>query len=144
MWTTLKSIGNMKAPGLDGNPALFYIYKEFWDIIGDDVVSAVINVLDGGEMPSRWNDTTLVLIPKARRPELIKDLRPISLCNVIYKLVSKVIANRLKMVLPDIISPSQSAFVPGRLITDNILMAYEMTHFLKQRRKGKDGYAAIN
>lgn len=111
--------------------------------MGDDVVTAVLNVLQGGDMPSKWNDTTIVLIPKVRRPTHIKDLRPISLCNVIYKLVSKVIANRLKRILPKVISQSQSAFVPGRLISDNILIAYEMTHFLKRRRKGKEGYAAI-
>ena len=94
-------------------------------------------------MPEKWNNTTIVLIPKVRKPEHIKDLRPISLCNVIYKLVSKALANRLKIILLDVVSQSQSAFVPGRLITDNILIAYEATHFLKQRKKGKVGYAAI-
>lgn len=134
----LKSIGNLKAPGPDGMPALFY--KEYWDDVGDRVVE---EVLDGGPMPDCWNDTTIVLIPKKRKPEHIKDLRPISLCSVIYKLISKVLANRLKLILPDVISPAQSAFVPGRLITDNILIAYEMTHFLKKRKKGKVGFAAI-
>lgn len=94
-------------------------------------------------MPEGWNNTTIVLIPKTTRTESVKDLRPISLCNVLYKVVSKVIANRLKLVLPDIISPNQSAFVPGRMISDNILLAYELTHFIKRRRSGPKGVAAL-
>lgn len=100
----LKSIGNLKAPGPDGLPSLFY--KEYWEVVGEEVISEVLNVLGGGPMPDKWNNTTIVLIPKVRKPENIKDLRPISLCNVIYKLVSKVIANRLKKILPEVVSQS--------------------------------------
>ena len=72
----------------------------------------------------------------------MKNFRPISLCNVIYKLCSKVIANRLRNYLDEIATEEQSAFVLGRLITDNVLIAYECTHYLK-RKKGKSGACAI-
>jgi hypothetical protein len=71
----------------------------------------------------------IVLIPKIKVPEKLKDLTPISLYNILYKLISKVPANLLKHVLPEIISPSQSAFVPG-CMTNNVLLAYELIHYL--------------
>ena len=91
-------------------------------------------MLNGGCMPEDWNETTSALIPKVEKPEKVTELRPISLCNVIYKVVLKVLSNRLRQVLPKIITPNQSAFVLGRLISDNILIAYELTHFLVNKR----------
>ena len=83
------------------------------------------------------------MIPKVKNPERVSEFRPISLCNVIYKIVSKVIANRLKPMLNKIISKTQSAFVAERLITDNILIAYESLHHMKTSCTGKTGFMAL-
>jgi hypothetical protein len=121
-------------------PAIFY--KKSWEVVGDQVKKEVLHVLNGGHVPTEWNNTNVVLIPKVKNPQRINDLRPISLCNVIYKIVSKVLTNRLKVFIGDIISRNQSAFIPGRLISDNVLVAYEMTHFIKHKRSG-DSYMAV-
>jgi hypothetical protein len=107
------------------------------------VEDEVLEVLNGSDIPPGWNDTWVALIPKVKNPQYMKDLRSISLCNVVYKLVSKVLANRLKTILDGIISPNQSAFVPGRLITDNVLLAYEVNHFMQSKRRGTVGYASV-
>ena len=71
------------------------------------------------------------------------DFRPISLCNVVYKLISKVLGNHLKVILPQIISENQSEFLSGRLITDNVLVAFELMHYLEHKKEGKEGFVAI-
>ncbi|KAL6193839.1 hypothetical protein ACLB2K_034923 [Fragaria x ananassa] len=130
-----------KAPGPDGFSQAFY--QQFWDIVGKDVVEAVKVLLESEESMRQVNNTWVTLIPKVKTPENMQQLRPISLCNVIYKICSKVLANRLKPLLDDIISPFQSAFVPGRLISDNSILAYEISHYLKKRRRGHVGYSAV-
>ena len=85
------------------------------------------------------NYTHIVLIPKVKKPENMADFRLISLCNVIYKIISKVLANRLKLILAQLISPTESAFVPRRLIIDNVLVAYETLHAMHIRKKWRKG-----
>jgi len=131
-----------KAPGSDGMPALFF--QQYWHIISRDVSQFVLNILEGNSDPGTINKTFITLIPKVKAPSTPTEFRPISLCNVIYKLVSKVLVNRLKEVLPLIIHEAQSAFVPGRMITDNTLVAFEHFHYMKKRkRNGGKGYMAL-
>jgi hypothetical protein len=137
----LFSIGDLKAPGPDGLHAIFY--KRFWHLLGDDLVHEVLAAVNSCEIPAGWNDTTIVMIPKVKNPEKVTQFRPISLCNVVYKVISKMLAARLRGLLSEIIGPTQSAFVPGRLITDNVLVAYECFHSIKKRRQGKKGTCAV-
>ena len=118
-------------------------FQKYWDVMGPQVTQSVIQILRTGIMPIRLNDTYICLIPKVNSPQKITEYRLISLCNVIYKIVAKVLANRLKGVLPKVINDAQSAFVPGRQITDNVLAAFEVMHCINQRRKGKEGLMAI-
>ena len=136
----LKSMEPLSAPGPDGMPPIFF--QSYWSVIGDDVSSAVLNCLNNCSLPAAINHTFITLIPKVKSPKKISEFRPISLCNVIYKLVSKVLANRLQGVLPSIISENQSAFQARRLITDNILMAFETLHYMKHQ-PGKGGFMAL-
>ena len=101
------------------------------------MVEKVLDILNNNGEIGSLNQIYIVLIPKKKKCESPVDFRPISLCNVIYKMVSKVLANRLKLILPAIINESQSGFVPGRLITDNVLVAYECFHFLRKKTRGE-------
>ena len=89
------------------------------------------------------NHTFITLIPKVKNPKRVFEFRPISLCNVIYKVVSKVIANRLKPLLNSIISETQSAFIADRLITNNVLIASKSLHHMKTCCSGKTGFMAL-
>ncbi|KAI5351664.1 hypothetical protein L3X38_004555 [Prunus dulcis] len=130
-----------KAPGPDGLPPLFY--QKYWRIVGDDVVAAIRAFLQSNDMLRQLNHTFVTLIPKVKEPRTMAQLHPISLCNVLYRIGAKTLANRMKFVMQSVISESQSAFVPGRLITDNSIVAFEIAHFLKQRRRGRKGSLAL-
>ena len=125
----LKEMAPLKASGLDGMPPLFF--QSFWPLIGDEVSKVVLDCLNSCHIPKEFNYTYVTLIPKVKNPEFFFEFRPISLCNVIYKLISKVLANRLKPLLPSIVSENQSAFQAGRVITNNILMTFETLHYMK-------------
>ena len=130
-----------KAPGPDGMTALFFQHS--WHIIKGDLVEMVNNFLIKGEMDSRLNITHICMILKTERPTKMTELRPISLCNVGYKIISKVLCQRLKIYLPSLVSETQSAFVAGRLISDNILIAQEMFHGLRTNKACKGKYMAV-
>jgi hypothetical protein len=133
----LFQIHPLKSPGSYGFPAVFY--QKNWDIVGRDVCLSVLSYLNVGTFDIDLNVTNIVLIPKVNSPSKLTDYRSISLCNVLYKLISKVLANCLKIILPHIILPEQSPFVPGRLITDNVLVAFETLHTMATRLAGKEG-----
>jgi len=137
----LQFMGPFKASGPDGFPASFYQHN--WAHIGEEVCLATNHFISLGHMDEDINTTNIVLIHKKAHPISMMDFKPISLCNVIYKIISKVLANRLKAVLPHIISANQSSFIPGRLISDNILVANETLHSMQTRHWGKTGYVAL-
>jgi hypothetical protein len=130
-----------KAPGPDGFPTHFF--QRHRELCGDEVTSVVLRMLRGEDDPSIINNMCIVLIPKVENAEELGQFRSISLCNVLYKIASKVIANRLREILPEIISEEQSAFVPGRLITDNVTTAYECMHFMKKKRGDDQRFCAL-
>ena len=106
------------------------------------VIAAVKKFFVTGIMPEGVNSTSIVLIPKISNPTKMSDYRPISLYNVIYKVISKCLVNRLRPLLDDLISPEQSAFIPGRLITDNALVAFECIHHIKQEKDPTKSFCA--
>ena len=132
---TLHQMHPTKALGPNGMSPIFY--QKYWDVVGDSVTNSVLQLLNSGCMPNGLNETSICLIPKVNSPQKISEFRPISLCNVLYKIVAKVLSNRLKLILPEVISESQSAFVPRRQIIDNVIAPFETMHSIDLRRRGK-------
>ncbi|KAL8112353.1 hypothetical protein AgCh_019886 [Apium graveolens] len=138
---TIFSMHGDKSPGPDGlNPTF---YQSFWHIVGVDVMRFCNEFIVEGVLPEGVNHTLACLIPKTKQPEKMQDMRPISLCNVLFRVLSKVLENWLKPCLSSIISDKQSAFIQGRLLTDNALMALEINHYIKRKTQGKKGVARL-
>lgn len=131
-----------KAPTPDGLNAQFF--KIHWPVMGQEVTDFVLNFLNGERDLTEINSTCISLCPKVRSPRKVSQFRPISLCNVIYKLITKVLTNRLKLVLPSVISLTQGAFIPDPSIIDNVIVVFESMHFLKNKRLGRFGDYPIN
>ncbi|XP_022003043.1 uncharacterized protein LOC110900463 [Helianthus annuus] len=120
------SISENKSPGPDGYTSAFF--KHAWDIVGEEVTNAVLDFFDNGQLLKQINHTILSLIPKKDTADSVLDYRPISCCNVLYKCISKIITERIKGSLESLVRINQSAFVPGRKISDNILLTQELMH----------------
>lgn len=113
-----------KSPGPDGFPSEFF--KTFWHVLAHDFTVSIQSVFRYGFLPKGVNSTILALVPKKSDLMEMRDFRPIACCNVLYKVVSKIIANRLKLLLPRMITENQSAFVKGRLLMENVLLASKL------------------
>ena len=136
----LWSLKAFKASGLDGLHAGFF--QRFWPTVGKSVVDEVKKIFEERKIPEYLNKTYIVLIPKIQGPKTLGNFRPISLCNTIYKVVTKIIVARLRPLLEKLISPLQMAFVPGRKGIDNAIIAQEVIHSLG-KKKEKVGYMVL-
>ena len=136
----LFSIDSIKTPGPDGFGAGFF--KNYWHVIKKDLFNCVIEFFTNGKILKEINHTFVALIPKKTNPSQTSHYRPISLCSTIYKIISKILVNRLRPLLNKLISPFQSAFIPGRSIHDNILLTHEIMHKFKNLRT-QTAWAAI-
>ena len=118
------SINGGRAPGLDGY--IIHFFQVCWSIVGKEVEEAIIQFFTTNELLPAFNSTIVALVPKCKNPNCIRDYRPISCCTMVYKCITKILANKIKKYLLVVIGRSQSAFIQGRSITDNIFMAQEL------------------
>ena len=129
-----------KASAADGLHAGFF--QCFWLLMGDPVKKEVKSIFSNGIMPEYMNKTLITLIPKCKSPESLSHYCPISLCNTIYKIFTKIIVNRICPLLLKLVSPLQSAFIPPRQGVDNAIIVQELVHTISKKR-GVGGAMAI-
>ncbi|KAK3189324.1 hypothetical protein Dsin_028885 [Dipteronia sinensis] len=115
-----------KAPRPDGLPAGFY--QNFWSTVGKNVTEGCLKCLQSGETVAYVNDTLVCLIPKVKKTIRMSEFRPISLCNVIYKIVATTLTNRLRNVIGEVTSEVHITFIPRRLITNTAIVGFECLH----------------
>lgn len=135
------NINPNKCPGPGGMNGHFF--QQFWETSEVELTDMVQRFFSSGIVEEGLNNTNFCLIPKTLNAKRMSEYRPISLCNVAYKIISKLMASRLKKVLPSIISETQAAFMEGRLISDNILVTHELLHALNSDNKCSTEYIAI-
>lgn len=120
----LLKINPNKSPGPDGYTSAFF--KGAWTIVGEETTTVIKQFFTTGFLPASANATILTLVPKKSGAALISDYRPISCCNTTYKAISKILVKRLKLILNEVILPNQTAFIKGRLLIENTLLASEI------------------
>ncbi|KAL9669292.1 hypothetical protein QQ045_006836 [Rhodiola kirilowii] len=124
IWQALNAIGMDKSPGPDGFSASFF--KSSWNLIGAELCNSIRHCLRHNALPKGINSTALALIPKINSAMHPEEFRPISCCTVVYKIISGVLAGRLKDLMPEIINKAQGAFVKGRSIVGNMNVAQQL------------------
>lgn len=123
--------------------SLLHFIKKHWLSVREGVIDTCLHILNNQGNLAPLNHIYIALIPKTEKPWKVSEFRPISLCNVIYKIIAKAIANRLKPILAEIIHPSQSAFIPNKLITDNVIIIYECLHKIRHSKGKRNGLVAL-
>ena len=126
------SISKDKSPGPDGYSSFFY--KQAWSVVGGDFCSAVQDFFHSGRLLKQVNHSIMSLVPKSVNTSSPSNFRPISCCNVIYKVIAKILAGRLAHVLKEIVSPMQNAFLGGRFMSDNINLVQELLRQYGRKR----------
>ena len=136
----LWSLKPFKSLGPDGLHAGFF--QRFWLVVGHSISEEIKKIFQGKRIPTSLNQTHIALIPKIKGPETVGNFRPISLCNTVYKIITKIIVARIRPLMEKLVFPFQSAFVPGRKGVDNAIIAQEIIHTVS-RKKGKIGHMII-
>jgi len=131
----LNTMKPYKAPGPYDFQCIFF--KQYWHIVEEDIFQMVKSAFTTGSFDPALSDTLVPLIPKVEPLTTYKEFRPISLCNIIYKIIIKILVLRLRPILNTIIGPYQSSFLPGRGTTDNVIVLQEIIHYMRRSKKKK-------